>query len=367
MLSFLNRIVEDPYEKLYDFNNLHSAYWKACKGKRDHGYVARYEANLLENLCKLSDKIEQREYRPRKPYFFYVYEPKKRLVCANNFDDKIVQHVLCDEILHPNIFPTLIRDNYASQPGKGTDDGLDRLEVHLRKYVHKHGTEGYILRGDVHHFFASIDRQVLLNMVRMQIPSDDLYEFLSNYYKDPRFEPTGIPIGYQSSQVFAIFYLSPLDHYIKEVLKIKHYGRYMDDFFLIHEDKSYLRYCEHKIREFLIPYNMELNEKTNIFPLRNGIRFLGFTSYVDSNGKVVQRLAGESKYKEKSLLITFRRFLDHDLITFDKVEQSYQSWRSHAERGNSYYLIRSMDQLFAELSKPEIEKYGLHYLSELFA
>ena len=358
-------IVEDPYDIIYDFDNLHAAYWKSSKGKRDHGFVCQYEANLMENLLKLSDRLERRVYRPRKPYFFYVYEPKKRLVCANNFEDKVVQHSLCDNVLHPALFPHLIRDNYASQPGKGTDDGLNRLKTHLTRFFKEYGLCGHILRGDVKKFFDNIDRKILLIMVYEKIPSDDLFTFLSNYYKDPRFKKTGLPIGYQSSQVFAVFYLSPFDHFVKEQLGIKYYGRYMDDFFLIHENKSYLKECEKAIRDFLSRYNMELNEKTNIFPVRNGIRFLGFTSYLDQNGKVVQRLCNESKYKERRLLRYFRELLDHDVIGFDHVEQSYQSWRAHAMRGNSFYLIANTDLYFNDLFHEEIDHFGLSYISDL--
>ena len=358
-------IAEDPYTKIYDFSNLHAAYWKACRGKRSHTFVIQYEVSLIEKLYNLMERLEQKRYKPRKPFFFYVYEPKKRLVCANNFEDKIVQHSLCDNVLHPALFPNLILDNYASQPGKGTDFGLDRLSYHLRKFARKNGTDGYILRGDVRKFFDNIDRNILLKMVYEKLPSDDLYTFLANYYKNPVFGETGIPIGYQSSQVFAVFYLSPLDHFIKEKLGIKCYGRYMDDFFLIHPDKEYLRKCEVWIREFLKDFHMELNEKTNIFPIRNGVRFLGFTSYVDDNGKVVQKLVSESKYKERRLLRLFRELLDNDVITFDYIEQSYQSWRAHAMRGNSFYLTSTMDQYFYELFRKEIDLCGLVYISDL--
>ena len=78
-------IAEDPYTKIYDFSNLHAAYWKACRGKRSHTFVIQYEVSLIEKLYNLMERLEQRRYKPRKPFFFYVYEPKKRLVCANNF------------------------------------------------------------------------------------------------------------------------------------------------------------------------------------------------------------------------------------------------------------------------------------------
>lgn len=108
-------------------------------------------------------------------------------------------------------------------------------------------------------------------------------------------EGPGIPIGNHTSQWFAVLYLSGMDHMIKERLGIKFYGRYMDDFYLIHHDKEYLQYCLEEIRKFLVPLGLELNQKTAIFPLTQGIDFLGFRTYMTDTGKVIRKIRRDAK------------------------------------------------------------------------
>lgn len=151
-------------------------------------------------------------------------------------------------------------------------------------------------------------------------------------------------------------HLSGLDHFVKEKLGIRFYGRYMDDFYLIHEDKAYLQYCWREIEKFLAPLGLTLNNKTNIFPLRNGIDFLGFHTYLTDSGKVIRKARRVSKCKEQKKLRKQRVLLDKGKITMEKIQQSYGSWRSHAEKGNCYHLIRETDALFEELFSDYLTK-----------
>lgn len=167
----------------------------------------------------------------------------------------------------------------------------------------------------------------------------------------------GIPIGNHTSQWFAVLYLSGMDHMIKERLGIKFYGRYMDDFFLIHPDKDYLIYCPEEIKKFLVPLGLELNHKTAVFPLSQGIDFLVFRTYMTESGKVVRKIRRDSKNRIRQKLKKFRRLLDEGRITFETVVQPYSSWTGHAEHGNSYHLIRQTDELFFNLFRKEMEEY----------
>lgn len=146
---------------------------------------------------------------------------------------------------------------------------------------------------------------------------------------------------------------------IKERLGIKMYGRYMDDFYLIHPDKDYLRYCLEEIKKYLVPLGLELNQKTAIFPLTQGIDFLGFRTYLTDTGKVVRKVRRESKNRIQRKLKKYRHLLDEGRIDFETILQSYSSWTGHAEHGNSYHLIRKTDDLFFNLFKNELE--GLTY------
>lgn len=159
----------------------------------------------------------------------------------------------------------------------------------------------------------------------------------------------GIPIGNQSSQVFALLYLNKLDHLMKEGFRFRYYGRYMDDFYIIHESKDTLRAAWKAISEHLAERGLELNDKTQIFPLRNGLDFLGFHSYLTDTGKVVRKLRRASRERMKRKLRKYKVMYESGAITKEKITESYQSWRSHASHGDCHALIQKYDQLYNEI------------------
>ena len=120
-------MADAEFMRVYDFGNLYAGFLKARRGKRGKASVAKFEANLLEAICLLSEMLKNRTYKPSDYFVFRVYEPKERVVMTNAFKDKVVQHSLCDNILEPAFSRAFIRDNYASQRGRGTHDGLYRL------------------------------------------------------------------------------------------------------------------------------------------------------------------------------------------------------------------------------------------------
>lgn len=129
----------------------------------------------------------------------------------------------------------------------------------------------------------------------------------------------------------------------------------MDDFYLIHEDKAYLQYCRGEIERYVARLGLRMNKKTNIFPLRNGIDFLGFHTYLTESGKIIRKVRRSSKCNAQRKLKKQRGLLDREKISLSDIEQSYGSWRSHAVNGNCYHLIQKTDSLFQNLFK-ESEK-----------
>lgn len=343
------------FEVMADFNQLYSAYLESRKGKRWKCAVVRFEVNVLENIMFLHFMLTKHKYRPSPYNYFLVHEPKERLIMYNGFRDKIIQHSLCDNVLGPLLSKTFIYDNYASQKGKGTHFGLDRLKSFMQRYYRQFGADGWVLKCDISKYFYRINHDVLKSQLRRVIHDPDVL-WLLDLIIDSTDGP-GIPIGNHTSQWFAILYLSGMDHMIKERLGIKFYGRYMDDFYLIHPDKEYLLYCLEEIRKFLVPLGLELNHKTAVFPLSQGIDFLGFRTYMTDSGKVVRKLRRESKNRIRRKLKKFRHLLDEGRITFETVVQSYSSWVGHAAHGNSYHLIRNTDELFYDLFRKEMGEY----------
>ena len=162
------------FEKIHSFESLYNAYRKARQGKRWKGAAAKFEVNLLEALNLLSAQIRTKRYTMSPYNTFEVYEPKRRVVMSNSYKDKVVQHSLCDHVLEPILTRSFIRDNYASQVGKGTHYGLDRLQEFMRRFYRKNGIDGWILKGDISKYFYSIRHDVLKTLIREKITDPDV-------------------------------------------------------------------------------------------------------------------------------------------------------------------------------------------------
>ena len=360
------------YDSIYNFSNIKRAFYDARHGKLNNSSANRFEINMLSECVRLSDELKEKRYSPGKSTKFKVYYPKERDIESSTFQDKVVQHSYCDNVLYPEICDRLIYDNFASQYGKGTRFGLDRLKEHLRHYFFSnkaraekyrkenglplvpveegHYADGWILKCDIRKFFAHINHDRVKEKLEKLFSDEDI-RWLSNTIIDSVSinDDVGLPIGFQSSQLYALILLNGLDHLIKEKLHIKGYGRYVDDFYLIHRDKQYLQYCLGVIKEYLKNYGLELNEKTQVIPLKNGIDFLGFHTYLTDTGKIICKVRKRSKENMKRKLRKFAKDYNNGLISMSKIRASYGSWRAHASYGNTYHLIRNMDQYYFKL------------------
>lgn len=322
--------------------------WRKSDGNRA---TANYEVHLLANIVNLVYILQTKIYRPGLFRVFYVYEPKKRLVQAPAFVDKVVQHALVDNLIYERITNSFILDNYASQKGKGLHFGLDRLRGFFTEYWNKYRTaEGRVLKADVRHFFASIDHDKLKEKLKKLDLEPIVFDLLCTYIDST----DGLPLGYQTSQLFALLFLDEFDHFVKERLRIRWYGRYMDDFFLIHPDKDYLQFCLKEIRVFMASLGLELNEKTQIFPIRNGIDFLGFHTYLTEEGKVIRKLRHSSIKRMRSKLRRWEQDYPAGLVTREKILQSWQAWDAHAAHGNTWSLRQQVRDRVQNILKEEI-------------
>lgn len=327
------------YQEMCAFDVLYVAYLEARKGKRKKVSTAQYEANALACTEKLSHILATKTYIPGKFETFYVFEPKKRLVQAPAFVDKVVLHAVTDNILYEAVTKGFVRDNYASQKGKGTHDGLMRLKQFMVDYYRQYGTaDGWVLKCDVHHFFASIDHDKLKVKLKALLDrrgvDPQIYELLCIYIDTT----AGLPLGYQTSQLLALLFLDEFDHIVKEKYGVKKYGRYMDDFLAIHPSKEFLKNLLADFRVFMSSYGLELNEKTGIFPLRNGIDFLGFHSYLTETGGVVQKLRKDGIERIKKNIKIWRVEYPAGNITKEKILEKFGSWDAHAAHGDTHAL-----------------------------
>lgn len=164
-------------------------------------------------------------------------------------------------------------------------------------------------------------------------------------------ESPGVPLGNQVAQVYALLMLHDVDTKVQQELGIKYYGRYMDDFFLIHENKDYLKHCLKEIKSDVENARLSLNGKTQLIPFRKGISFLGFHHYMTDDGKYIRKLKGEKKRGIRKKLRRWSKAVKSGKMSERKFYGKYESWKEHALQGNCIKLCHSMDLYVEELMK----------------
>lgn len=347
----------DDYGILTDFENLYQAHKSCRKGKRWKDSVAIYDIRALESTLYLQYLLQTEQYRMGKYHCFTVNERgKERNIKSTQYKDRVVQKNLCDNILVPRITKAFTYSNGASLKNKGTDFTLDCLKKDLRHFYKKHGTDGFILVSDFKGYFDSLHHELLNAMYEREFKDERIIRLIRMIHASTGGE-IGVPLGNQLSQLDALMAASPIDHLIKERLQIEGHSRYMDDFYLIHESKEYLKYCLTEIRKKARELGLQLNDrKTKIVPVTTGINFLGFHVYITESGRIVFRIKAKTKSHERQKLRKQKEKVDRGELSFETVKESYQSWKAHVKRGNTYYVLQEMDCYF----------YGLfiNYLSE---
>lgn len=335
------------FEKITDFGNLYQAYKKSKSGKGFSKSSQQFQVVALDGIYQIKRRLETKTYKVGKYNEFTVYEPKERIIKAGSFVDKVVQHSLCDNVLLSRLKTEFVPNNFAGQAGKGTLFGLDWLRAQMYLAYNKYGYDCWIVKADIKKFFYNIDHDTLKDIVRYFVQDDDVYWLCEEFINST--EGIGLPLGNQVSQVFALLYLSGLDHFITGELGVKYYGRYMDDFYLIVGSKEYAKQCLCGIREYVHSIGLELNGKTQIIPFKNGIKFCGFHTYVTSDGKVIRRLKNENKRGAKK---KFRKMVDlvnKGKLSREKFNESYNAWKNHISHGNCVKLGYEMDKYVKEL------------------
>ena len=337
------------FEKVIDFENMYKAYRKAKRGKGFKKSAAKFNIMALEGVNALIEQLKNKTYTISKYNEFKVYEPKERIIQTTSFKDKVVQHSLCDNVILPKLEKVFIYDNCAGQKGKGTLFGLDRLSEQMKLFYKQYGFNGYILKCDISKFFYNISHEQLKDTVHYWFSDIDIC-WLCDLFIDST-DGKGIPLGNQINQGLALLYLDGMDKLIKSELGIEYYGRYMDDFYLIHPSKDYLKYCLNIIKEYLNTLDLTLNGKTQIFPFKNGVSYLGFHTYITDKGKVIRKLKNENKRNAQKKYIKMAKLVAQGKLNKDKFDSSYQAWKNHLSHGNCYKLTKQTVEIIQNILK----------------
>jgi hypothetical protein len=290
---------------------LNLSYLQARKNKRNTHNQLAFELNQETNLHHLAKAIYERKYAPKPCIAFIINKPVMREIFAADFTDRVIHHFIY-RCIYPIIDRKLIHDTYSCRVGKGTLFGIDRAKGFMRSCSQDFTKDTYFLKLDIeayfmnmHHdilfeqviamlpqnkkSFLGISRETLIYLIRQTIfnnvaencrikgsksdwdglpPSKSLFNYPSN---------TGLPISNLTSQVFGNVYMNDFDHFVKKEMKVKYYGRYVDDMLFVHNDKSFLEDIISQLSHFLLSH-FQLKIHPNKIVLKSvneGIPFLG--------------------------------------------------------------------------------------------
>nr|AQS34861.1 hypothetical protein [uncultured archaeon] len=338
------------YSPLCSYENLELAYRKARKHKTTKDYVLDFEKDLENNILLLHSELLLHCYNPKPLVTFIVRDPKTRKISKSDFRDRVVHHALCN-IIEPIFEKSFIYDSYANRKGKGAHKALKRFDFFKRKisFNGKRKTNaydnndifGYTLKADIKKYFESVDREILLNVIRKKIKDNKVFwlikRILGNYARGGR-TGKGMPLGNLTSQFFANVYLNELDQFVKHKLKAKYYIRYVDDFVILHNDKQKLKEYKEEINKFLKTIELELHpDKSKITPLSKGITLLGYRIFYYS------KLLRKSNLRKSQRKITEKiKLVKGCILPYDSLLDSLNGWFGYAMWANTHKLRKKL-------------------------
>ena len=343
--------MNNEHPEVTGYEALYRSMMKCKKGVMWKESTAHFCLNGLTEVMKLEQSLLDGTYKERPGKTFTVYEPKKRDILSICFRDRIYQRSLNDNIVYPQMAKSYIYDNCACQEGKGTDFAMDRLNAHLQKHYRKHGKDGWVLQCDIKGYYPNMPHEVAEKKFAKHLDAwsyAEVKKILDRFEGDVGFNP-----GSQLIQIAGVSGLDEMDHFIKEKLRVKHYLRYMDDFLLISNDKEFLQNCLEEIKKYLGERGFTLNEKTSLYRINRGIKFLGFRFILTDTGKVIRLIKTENVKRERRKLRKLVRLAKRGKLTREKVDKCYESYKAHARRGNTWKMLCRLDEFYESLWKED--------------
>ena len=284
------------FDGVVSYSNLYRAYRKALLGARRNEEQAHFYYNLENELVTLGRELVDGTYNPGPYRYFMIFDPKEREIAIAPFRDRVVHHAIVN-VLEPIYERRFVYDSYATRKGKGTLAAIKRAQSFLRE-------SRYYIKLDISKYFASIDRNTLLEILERKLKDTRLLELIARIVWNPPDEDRGLPIGNMTSQFFANVYMDPFDHFVKETLKQRHYIRYMDDFVVFPDDRESIPGLLAQMKAYL---NDELGLKVKengvvINTPMHGLGFLGvriFPSTIRIHRKNLTRCMRKIRLRER--------------------------------------------------------------------
>ncbi|PIZ86993.1 hypothetical protein COX93_02520 [Candidatus Nomurabacteria bacterium CG_4_10_14_0_2_um_filter_30_12] len=270
------------YDTIISLDNLLLAWSEFIVGKKSRKDVQEFERNLMSNVISLHQDLVNKTYKHSAYEAFKISDPKPRDIHKAKVRDRLLHHAIY-RVLYPFFDRTFIADSYSCRVNKGTHKAIDRFRKFAYQASKNHTRTAWVLKGDIRKFFASIDQEVLLKIVKDYIPDRDivslLCEIICSFYSTEKGK--GLPLGNLTSQLLINIYMNKFDQFMKHKIKAKYYIRYADDFVILSDNKQYLVDMLPEIKDFL---ENELNlclhlKKVSISTIASGVDFLGWVLF----------------------------------------------------------------------------------------
>jgi retron-type reverse transcriptase len=275
-------LLEHKFEDIFNIENLLLAWQEFLNGKRNKHDVREFQLHLMDNILSLRNEVASQEYRHGKYECFKITDPKARIIHKASVKDRLLHHAVYRK-LYPFFDKIFISDSFSCRIEKGTHKALKRFRKFSQKVSLNNTETCWILKCDIKKFFASINQEVLIKILKKHIPDQRIINSLKEiiYSFNSGVPGIGVPLGNLTSQLFSNVYLNELDQFVKHKLKIKYYIRYADDFVIFSRDKKYLENLLIPIADFL---EKELKlilhpDKIFISTLASGVDFLGWKNF----------------------------------------------------------------------------------------
>lgn len=354
-------VIDNAWETICSFDYLIKAERNARKKKASRCEIMNFINHLEDNVLNIQELLKRGEYRLGPYHKKWVYVPKKRLVMALDYPDRIVQWSIY-QYLMPFYDKLFIEDSYACRVNKGSHKAVDRLQYWVRQDARKPG-KYYYLKLDISKYFYRVNHKKLLSILGKRIKDKDLMAFLEKVIDDPNekfglplgckaedvpfdkwLSDVGMPIGNLTSQLFANIYLNELDQYCKHVLKIRQYIRYMDDVIILADSKEKLHEWERLIREFLEnELLLALNNKTAIRPISRPIEFVG---HMISPKKKTLRKATTKRIRKEIKIYSFRYAVG--LLSQEQLTRRFAAVNGIMKNADTGNLKAKLNNIFLE-------------------
>lgn len=357
------------YQNMLEYEKALEMFLKIKRNCKNKEAIFRFSLNLNHNIINILVALKNENYIFGKYRIFMIKDPKYRIVMSENISDKLVNHLVSKYILLPALEPKLIDTNIATRIGRGTKYGFDTFISYIRK-LQPQNKEIFVLKIDISKYFYNIDHEVLMSLVQKYIKEEKTLRLLKtivdtsdadyvnkyiNYIKDVNIKKIqssniskkekelkieaikslpvykkgkGLPIGNMTSQIFAIFYLNDVDHFIKEVLKAKYYIRYMDDLLILDTDKEKLKKYFKLIKMEIEKLRLSINKKSNIFSINHGVSFLGYVFRL-YNGKLLIR------YNNQTIRRITRKLKKLKLYNYEQYKKTKGSYYGYLKLSNT--------------------------------